>query len=675
MSKKTQKRDIPALSMRGALSTVNSEKRTVDMVWTTGAKVLRQDWYDGPFFEELSLDPKHVRMDRLNSGAAPLLDSHRSYDGVGAVLGVIESARLEKGQGVATVRFPSEGVSPEADRVFALVRDGIVKSVSVGYRIHKFEKQAGGESETPVFRATDWEPYEVSVVAMPADAQAGFRSAEGSKVEPNACEFVFPLENRSMDENEKIAAQKAADEKRAADLKAATESAVKAAAQAERERAAAIRTAVRAAKLGEDLAEKLVNDGTPVDQARALVLEKLAARSEETPTQNHVPVTGGEDSLDKFVRGASAWLFEKAGLTRTIEDAAKREPKKFANVAVDGGEFRGMSLIDLARESLERRGVKTRGLDRMSLVGRAFTERAGGMTSTSDFAVLFENVMNKMLLGAYATTADTWRQFCKTDTVPDFRSSSRYRLGSFGALDSLNEHGEFKNKAIPDGSKSSISVGTKGNIIALTRQAIVNDDMGALAGLTTAFGRAAALSIEKDVYALLATAAGLGPTMADGLAFFDAGHGNISTGSAISVAGIDADRQAMAQQMDPSSNEYLDLRPSILLVPLSLGGQARVINDALYDQDVSNKFQIPNKVRGLFSKVIDTPRLSGTRRYLFTDPGVAAAIVVAFLEGQGEAPVLESELGWRVDGTEWKVRLDYKAQCFDPKAAVTNAGS
>jgi hypothetical protein len=297
------------------------------------------------------------------------------------------------------------------------------------------------------------------------------------------------------------------------------------------------------------------------------------------------------------------------------------------------------------------------------------------MQTTSDFAVLFENVMHKTLLGAYVLQADTWSRFCKKDTVPDFRPSARFRSGSFGSLDSKNEHGEFRSKPIPDGQKTSISVGTKGNIIGLTREAIINDDMSALADLATKLGRAARLSIEIDVYALLTAGSGLGPNQADGQPFFHANRANVNaTGSAISTTGINADAAVMAAQKDISANEYLDLRPTILLVPYGLRAEAQVLNEAQFDP-ADNKFQKPNTVRGLFREVVATPRLTGTRRYLFADPSMAPAIVVAFLEGQGEAPVLESENGWRMDGVEWKVVIDYKAQLFDPKGAVTNAGT
>jgi HK97 family phage prohead protease len=672
---------LPALNFRAAFepSSLNREARTVDLVWTTGARVLRGFW--DRFWEELSLDPKHVRMERLNAGA-PLLSDHTAS--TRTTIGVVESATLQKKRGVATVRFLRAGVDPEADRVFEKVADGVLKGVSVGYRIHKLEKTEESADKIPVMRAVDWEPMEISITPVGADEGAGVRSAAP---ETYPCEVITrgaedaPQEEQNMADMTKTAGARA--EASQVDLDAVRAEAAK----AERERVAQIGTIVRKAGLDSALTDQLVRDGKPLDEVRAVVLDKLAERNaahgpDQTPSGAVEVVV---EERDKRLRGMEAWLFERAGgeAQTTIElaqRAAKENPAKarlverLGGVVGDGGEFRGMSLVEMARHCLERAGVRTRGMDRMSLVGLALTHRSS-FQSTSDFAVLFESVLHKLLLGAYIVAPDTWRMFCKRDSVPDFRPSNRFRQGSFGVLDAVDEHGEFKNKSIPDGLKFPITTETKGNIIALSRQAIINDDMSSFADLAVRFGRAAGLSIEVAVYALLLANGGLGPTMTDTNPFFHTSRSNINaTGSAISVQGLQADRVTLASQKDISSNDYLDLRPHCLVLPIGLGGEARVLNETQFEP-VDNKFMKPNITRGIFTSIVDTPRLSGTRRYIFADPNVVPAFVVAFLEGQGEAPVLESMAGWRVDGTEWKIRMDFKAQAFDPKGAVTNAGA
>ena len=238
----------------------------------------------------------------------------------------------------------------------------------------------------------------------------------------------------------------------------------------------------------------------------------------------------------------------------------------------------------------------------------------------------------------------------------------------------MNEAGEYVNRVIPDGEKATIQVDTRGNIINLTRKAIINDDMGSFLGLAADLGRAGKRTIEAAVFSLLAENGNMGPTMQDGDTLFHSNHGNIGTGAALSMASIDADRVLMASQADISGNDFLYLRPKVWLGPMGSGGTARAINSSQYDPDAANKLQKPNIVNGLFSEVIDTPRLSGTRYYLFTDPVQAPVIEVAFLNGIQE-PYVEMQEGFSVDGTRYKARLDFGVAAIDYRGAVTNAGT
>jgi len=403
-------------------------------------------------------------------------------------------------------------------------------------------------------------------------------------------------------------------------------------------------------------AECLDDPSMPLDTVSAKLLAKLAEGAE--PIAKSPRIEAGEDSADKFRAAASEAILVRAGI------------EKDAKVRAEIGQnpFRGSRLTDIARASLERAGIKTEGMSQLQLVGAAFTQ------STSDFPVLLENTMHKALQAAYGTTALTWNRFCATGSVSDFRAHNRYRVGSLSNLESVNELGEFRNKTIPDGEKSSVQVDTKGNIINLSRQAIINDDLGAFIGLSASLGRAAARTIEAAVYSLLAENSGLGPTMADGYTLFHANHSNISTAAALSMAAIDADRVAMALQMDVGGNDYLDLRPDVLLVPIALGGTARTINAAVYDPDTANKLQKPNMVNGLFSDIVDSQRISGTRRYVFANPMLAPVIEVSFLDGN-QTPYLEMKDGFDVDGAAWKVRLDFGVSAIDYRGAVTNAGT
>lgn len=151
---------------------INVEKRTAEMVWTTGARVQRVDWYNGQrYIEELSLEKEHVRMGRLKSGSAPLLNSHWSTD-LRDVIGVVESASIKDGEGRAVVRFSDrEDVEP----IWRDVQNGIIRNVSVGYAVYRVEARKG-KDDIEIRRAVDWEPMELSLVPMGADPAAGIRA-------------------------------------------------------------------------------------------------------------------------------------------------------------------------------------------------------------------------------------------------------------------------------------------------------------------------------------------------------------------------------------------------------------------------------------------------------------------------------------------------------------------
>lgn len=401
--------------------------------------------------------------------------------------------------------------------------------------------------------------------------------------------------------------------------------------------------------------------GRPPAAPSSVLESPVSCGNQDTAGISTLPrQTGAERGMhmDTFIRSAVSWLLHRANIPETGP--------------VDFSDLHGMTLLDLARESLRRAGVITAGMDSQRLIGVALTHR--GAQGTSDFTVLLEDTLRKSLQTAYALAPDTWRRFCRVGRVDDFRTHGRYRLGSFGNLDAIAENGEFKRKAIPDGEKGTIAVGTKGNIIAVTRQALVNDDLGALVALTTALGRAAKRSVEYDVYALLALNAGLGPSQSDGQPLFHSNRANVGAGVALSVAGLDADRVLMASQRDPSGNDYLDLQPAVLVVPVSLGGTARVLVNAQYDPDTATSMQKPNAVNGIVRDIVDTPRVAGTRRYLFADPAIAPVLEVVFLGGN-EEPVLETKDPWTIDGVEMRVRFDYGVGAIDWRGAVTNAGA
>lgn len=274
--------ELKPLTLRAAMrpESCDPEKRTAELVMSTGARVLRFGW-DGKYYEELSLDPKHVRMDRLKNGA-PLLDAHNSYE-LEAVIGVVESARLADGQLSGTVRFARAEDDAKAEQAWRKVRDGILRNVSIGFRVHKFEKVEGGADKVPVYRATDWEPFEVSLVPMGADDGAKVRAA----VATNTCQVIVPGDAKedAMAEETRAAAAPPTEEPQPAPPAEETRAGITMVAEAvspdELARRDEILAACEAAGLSVAFARTLISEKLPVVAAQRRIIEELMQRGQD----------------------------------------------------------------------------------------------------------------------------------------------------------------------------------------------------------------------------------------------------------------------------------------------------------------------------------------------------------------------------------------------------------
>jgi hypothetical protein len=178
---KNEPASLPMQTRAAPVGSIDVENRTVEVTFTTGAAVRRRRWtgWDTsvPFDEILEVSRSAINLVRLNAGA-PALDSHSAYS-TSTQVGVIERAWIEAAEGRALIRFPSKGIDENADRMFALVSEKIIRNVSVGYSIDEVrvvEPQKKGEIEKRI--ATRWTPFEVSFVTIPADAGAQVRASD-----------------------------------------------------------------------------------------------------------------------------------------------------------------------------------------------------------------------------------------------------------------------------------------------------------------------------------------------------------------------------------------------------------------------------------------------------------------------------------------------------------------
>ena len=434
-----------------------------------------------------------------------------------------------------------------------------------------------------------------------------------------------------------------------ADIEAAAE---RRALERERERRAAVRALaepfVHQSGVPE-LVEAMLDDPT-VDEAaaRERILAHLAAGAEPVAR----PVRVGEDARDKFRAGARAAVLARAGLAADDDR---------------GNEFRGLTLLELARASLERAGAPTRGLDRMSLVAAAFTH------TSSDFGALLADVAEKAMLKGYDEAEETFQTWTATGSASDFKPMRRVDLNLFPTLEQVPEGAEYHYGTIGDRGET-VQIATYGRMFSITRQAIINDDLDAFSRIPRRMGRAAIRTVGDLVYAILTS----NPPMSDGKPLFHADHGNLLAASTITTAAVDKMRVAMATQKDPDGHAAaLNIRLARLIVPMALEGQARVVRDAEFEVDPSAKnSRVPNAVRGTFEVVSDArlDAASPTAWYGAASAGMHDVVEVTYLDGQ-DRPYLEQKEGWTVDGAEFKVRIDAAATPLDFRTLAKNPGA
>ena len=144
-------------------SSANDDKRTVDVLYYSGAPVDRYDyWTDTAYV--LNFEPGGGDLSKLNSGA-PVLDNHSSYsisDQVGKVL----KATSEDGKHYATLQFSRR---PAVDGLWQDIKDGIVSKLSMGVQLTQTTEQRNKDGKLTSKTAVKWQPYELSFVPIPAD--------------------------------------------------------------------------------------------------------------------------------------------------------------------------------------------------------------------------------------------------------------------------------------------------------------------------------------------------------------------------------------------------------------------------------------------------------------------------------------------------------------------------
>lgn len=381
-------------------------------------------------------------------------------------------------------------------------------------------------------------------------------------------------------------------------------------------------------------------------------------------------VQAGRDQMDGFRDAAIASISVRANLIKDREEQRK---------ALDGNECNGLSMVELARECLRRSNIDTRGMSPVQIVGLAFTAQPSFVRSgapshgVSDFANILLDAANKSLMGGWTENPETFSVWTRSMNLSDFKINNLINRSNFGDLDVVPEQADYKYGTFSD-VKETIQLRTYGKLFSISRQAIINDDLGAITEIPMLMGRAAARMVGDEAYGVLTTNAALNQ---DSLALFHATHGNYvsSGGSAPSVTSLDAGFTAMATRTDPGG-ATLNVRPRYLITPVALEATARTLAAATYDPAGTAGTLKPNPYSGRFDVVSDA-RLDGFNAagwFLAADPNLQPTVVVGYLNGQ-QTPYLEQKDAWSQDGVSFKVRMDCRAAAADFRGLYYNDGA
>lgn len=443
-----------------------------------------------------------------------------------------------------------------------------------------------------------------------------------------------------------------------AEINSETEPTEQRAIEAERER---VRTIM---SLCEDFgldAHTYIESGMTIDGVRSAVLTDL--KNNRAPVAGRgVIVTKNEE--DKFRDAAADALLMRGGVT-------------IQNPADGAREMRGMSLRDIAIESLTRSGEV--GLNRKS------SDELYGMLSrqffnpSAAFPSILDTTINKAYVEGHKNVEVTFDKWTKKGSLADFKvNNNQYLAGAAGEFMEVPEGGEIKADKFSDVKRPARQLKTYGRQFTLTRQAFINDDIGLVTSIPAKYAAAARRTINTQCYRILVD----NPAIYDGTQLFSATHKNLlATGTGITRDAMQKMITALGTQKDEFGNPII-VRPGTLIVPAGMGFDvvttinSPTINTADNQQAVNPLFRYASSIQ-----VIEDPTINvlcgefGNIMpwYLIGNTSDTDFIQVDYLNGQ-EIPTIRRMEAPGTLGFIWDIYLDWGISVMDWRGAVKNNG-
>ena len=278
-------------------------------------------------------------------------------------------------------------------------------------------------------------------------------------------------------------------------------------------------------------------------------------------------------------------------------------------------------------------------------------------TTTASFSYLLGTSMNKRLLKDYQAWPAEWQRFCTIAPIRDFKQQSRVRFGAFGSLPVVAEDTAYSAVSLTDSAATYVPQ-KRGNLVTISREVIINDDLMAVKQIPTKLAVAAAYTLAEFVYAFLSS----NSNIYDGSALFTTGAPHTNLGAAnLSTAAMQSGVTIMREQTN-YAGKRIGLRPRFLVVPPELEWQSMVVTKSA-GLPGSNNNDI-NPMLGYVTPIISPQLTSSTQWFLVGDPREIDTIEVGFVGGQvnpalfiQDSPLLG--LNFSQDSISFKCRHEY----------------
>lgn len=320
-----------------------------------------------------------------------------------------------------------------------------------------------------------------------------------------------------------------------------------------------------------------------------------------------------------------------------------------------------MSVVTMAENILSMQGKRIESMGRAEIIKAAL--------STSDFPELLSNTAGKALRLGYENDPATHTIWTGEKEVADFKIQTLVALSEAPGLLEVPEYGEYKHGSFGEAAER-FAVKPHGRVLQISRQALINDDLGALTQMPAAFGASARRKEADLVYEKLT---GL-TKLSDGKDLFHLDHGNLGPAASLSTNSLSAARAAMRRQKGIAGIGYIDPQPRYLIVPVTMESDAEVILNSAVLPSAQNDTNNLQWIRNL--TVVADPRLDDVSTkawYLAASPAQLDTIVRAYLVGE-ERPSYEENWEFMKDVMAVKCRLDVGVGVIDYRGLYKNPG-